>query len=224
MRVPGRHLIAASLLALPIAAISAQQGPKRDVPLAMRSVLHIVLNQDSALSIVGKLGPAQQWSSGEGHDRFVNWCFQSGGGTSGTTLHLMSDDSDMGTEGHQVNVIRILSGSSLALDGHKCGTLKGAGAVSGVGPLSLGATREDVRELLGQPTRSTGDSLVYDLNAEEALDPKSPFFAHWNTPERRKECFEGRSPFVYVGGMIATVFAGDRAQEIRIERYNNAIC
>src|SRR6059036_3923042 len=58
MRVPGRHLIAASLIALPIAAISAQQGPKRDVPLAMRSVLHIVLNQDSALSIVGKLGPA----------------------------------------------------------------------------------------------------------------------------------------------------------------------
>ena len=225
MRASGKHVITASLLALPIALISAQEGaPKRDVPPAMRSVLGVALNRDSALSIVAKLGLAQAWSSGEGHDRFVNWCFRSGDGTIGATLHLMSDDSDMGTESHQVNVIRIFNGSSRAIDGHKCATLRTGAAISGVGPLSLAATRDEVRRLLGQPTRSTADSLVYDLNGEEALDPNSPFFAHWNTPEKRQACFQGRSPFVSVGGMIATVFASDRVREIRIERYNNAIC
>ena len=190
----------------------------------MRTVWGITLNRDNASTVVAKLGPASSWTSGAGHDRHVNWCFRAGRGATATTLHILSDDSDMGTESHEVNVLHLLRGEFTTLEGHACARTLASPVLDAVGSVALGATREDVERRLWTPSRRSVDSLVYEIWAEESIDPADPSFAHWNTPALREKCFGGKPPFAYVGGHIVLKFVDARVSEIRVERYNNAVC
>jgi hypothetical protein len=216
------RIAALFVLCLPGAALMGEAY--RDVPPAMRTVWGVTLNRDNASTLQAKLGPASSWKSGDGHDREVNWCFRAGSGATAATLHIASDDGEMGTETHEINVLHLLRGTFTTLEGHPCTRTLAAPVLGAVGPVTLGSTREDIERRLGSSDRHSADSLVYEIHAEEPVDPADPAFARWNTPVLRKKCFGGNAPFTYVGGQIVVKFANARVSEIRVERYNNAIC
>jgi len=201
----------------------AQAKPRTaDLPRAFRSLAGVALNRDSARSIRLKLGAAPASHVGSGHDSYVTWCYRAQPGDSLITLELMSDNSDMGTRGHALNVIRRRSRPPGRAP--TCSDLPAGRPLSTPGGLRLGLSRTDVERLLGVPTRRAGDSLHYEFISKEFMDRSSAAYKHWNTPTYRKECFAGGEPYSDVGADVTVVFRDDRAIEIRLERYDQATC
>lgn len=204
--------------------VRAQSANERDLPETFRTVARVRLNADSAVSLAQKLGAATQWMSGSGHDRYRNWCYRIGVAPSGTTLRVQSDAGEMGSDNGEINVFDLRIGASNSVDGHTCHASTSLASLSGLGPLRLAASRASVIGVLGQGTRATRDSLVYEFSTTEPMNPAGPYYARWNTPEQRKSCFGGKAPFVNVFGQITILFRADSAQVIRVERYDNATC
>jgi hypothetical protein len=204
-------------------ALCAQAKPRAaDLPRAFRSIAGVELNRDSARSIQAKLGSTPTQRIGSGHDTYLVWCYQAQVGDSIATVELMSDESDMGTRGHALNIIRLRSSKTNLSD--KCGKLPSDASLATSGGLRLGLRRADVERILGTPTRRSGDSLVYDFVAKEYMAPSSAEYKAWNTPKYRKECFAGGPPFANVGATAIVRFANDRTIEIRLERYDQSTC
>jgi hypothetical protein len=200
----------------------AAQSRNRDLPRLFRSIAGVTLNRDSAASLRTKFGATREREVGEGHDRYAAWCYVPAH-DSAVVLELMSDISDMGTPGRALNVIRLRANAPSG-DREGCASLRATTANLSPGGLRLGLTRARIENLLGQPTRVTADSLIYDFAAKEYMRPGSPEYRRWNTQEHRKSCFEGGPPYASVGGTAIVVLQDGRAVEIRLERYGQATC
>jgi hypothetical protein len=212
--------ISASLF---VTTLHAQPVPRvTDLPRAFRSVASIELNRDSALSVRAKLGTAPTRRVGSGHDTYLAWCYLVVAGGSTKTLELMSDDSDTGTRGHAVNVIRLRS--IRPDEPRNCTHLPVRRPLSTPGGLQLGLTRTDIERLLGRPTRLFRDSSIYDFVSKELMKPSSAEYKAWNTPKYRKECFGGGPPYADVGATVAVLFRDGHAIDIRLERYDQSTC
>jgi hypothetical protein len=206
-----------------VSTLGAQLAPRAlDLPRPFRSLAGIELNRDSALSLGAKLGTAPTKRVGSGHDTYLSWCYLAVTGASATTLAFMSDDSDMGTHGHAVNVIRLRS--SQPDQPSNCTELPARRSLSTPGGLQLGLTRTDIERLLGTPTRLSGDSLVYDFVSKEFMKPSSPEYKTWNTPKYRKECFGGGLPYADVGATVTVLLRDGHVIELRLERYDQSTC
>ena len=156
------------------------------------------------------------------HEELTSLCYRNGDGATGRTLLVATDASVMGLAHLPVNVIELREGAQLRVQGHACATvLLPSTAAAG---LRLGMNRSEVRSLLGPPHRVAGDSLVYVVRDREPMTPGSPEFERWNTPERRRACFDGGPPFAWVGGHVTVHLSNDAAVAIRLERYNGAVC
>ena len=217
-----RFLSALALLALAAAGSAAQSGD-RDLPPGMRSIAGVTLNRDSAASIRQKLGATRERKVGAGHDGFVSWCYVARPDSSPILLELMSDVSDMGTRGRELNVIRLRAASS-AKARQGCTPLGSSVTLATPSGLRLGLTASQARALLGRPSRTTADSLVYDFDAKEYMRPDSPYYAGWNSAERRESCFGGGPPYANVGGTVILVLVAQQVAEIRLERYDQSVC
>lgn len=211
-----------TLLTLQPIVAGAQKSDDHDMPEAVRAIAGVRLNSDSAASLTARLGPAIPWKTGStGHDRYVNWCYQNAA-NGGVTLLVRSDAGEMGSENQELNVFEITRGARSTIDGHLCREVEVQ--LESIGSLRLGAQRDAVIRTLGAPSRTAGDSLVYEFSATESMNPHSPYYARWNTPEQRTSCFDGKDPFVWVGGVIIIVTRGGTVTVVRVERYDNAIC
>jgi hypothetical protein len=214
--------LALALNATPIVRLPGQTR-QHDLPAAFRSVAGVTLNRDSAATIRAKLGATVERQVGTGHDVLASWCYVARTDASPVLLELMSDMSDMGTQGRALNVIR-LRDASAAEDRAGCARLPSSSVLSTRNGLRLGLTAKAVQGLLGKPARMTGDSLVYEFEAKEYMPRRSREYRHWNTPELRKSCFEGGPPYASVGGTAIIRIVDDRVAEIRLERYDQATC
>lgn len=201
---------------------SAQDGPRWDIPPAARAVAGITLNQDSLAGVRAKLGPAQPWTGGAHHDELTSVCYVLGSGAGGQTLVVATDVSVMGLSHQPVNVIALRAGAQPNVDGHAC-TPVATPWTDGAG-LRLGMARREVHALLGAPHRTAGDSIVYVLSDREPMRPGTPEYERWNTPERRRSCFDGGPPFAWVGGSVTVHMRADAVAAVRLERYNGAVC
>ena len=195
----------------------------RDLPHQFRSLAGVTLNRDNAATIRAKLGPTSERRVGADHDAFASWCYTLGEDSSPTLLEVMSDISDMGTPGRAVNVIHVRAHASRQ-DREQCARLPRSTTLSTPGGLRLGLTRSSVQRLLGRPTRTTTDSLIYKLDGKEYMRRGSPEYRTWNTPEHRRSCFEGGEPYANVGGTAVVILLKGRAAEIRLERYDQSTC
>ena len=191
-----------------------------DLPADMRSIAGLVVNRDSALSVKAKLGATRERMSGSGHDVLLVWCYVT---ADSSLLELMSDRSGMGTDGKALNVIR-LRARYPASQGAGCGRLSTKVPLSTPGGLRLGLTRSEATARLGRPARQVADSFVYEFSGKEFMKPGSSEYKSWNTPERRKSCFEGGAPYSNVWATAILVFHETRAVELRLERYDQATC
>ena len=201
----------------------AQAEPRAaDLPRAFRSLAGVELNRDSARSVRTKLGAARARQVHSGHDTYLAWCYQARTGDSAVSLELMSDNGDMGTRGHALNVIQLRSNQSGRA--RNCFDLPPGRSLSTPGGLRLGLRRTDVERLLGIPTRRSGDSLFYGFVSKEFMDRSSGAYKAWNTPKHRKECFGGGEPYASVGANVTVLFRDDLAIEIRLERYDQSTC
>jgi hypothetical protein len=199
------------------------QSRGRDLPVALRSLAGVTLNRDSAASIRAKLGNTREERVGTGHGVDVVWCYAPAGTTSGPLLELMSDASDMGTPGHSLDVIR-LRASAPAKDMRGCAPLSRTVQLATPAGLQLGSTLLKVQELLGPPTRRDADSVIYAFSAKEYMQPGTPEYQTWNTPENRESCFDAGLPYANVTARLVVLFRDNRAIEIRLERYDQAVC
>lgn len=181
------------------------------------------MNRDSAISIQAKLGMAGPSGVRAGHDKYLSWCYRSGDGAAAVTLELMSDASDMGTAGHELNVIRLRSDVPTTQP-NGCGQLAPQMPLSTAGGLRLGLAPAAVAALLGSPSHHAGDSLVFAFVSKEYMARSSREYATWNTPKYRKDCFGGGEPFVDVGATVTVHFRDQHAIEIRLERYDQSTC
>lgn len=221
------------LLATPLAARNGEhhqrasgsrtQSRGHDVPPGARSLAGVTLNRDSAASIRAKLGPARERTVGTGHDVMLDWCYLPRGSASGALLELMSDASDMGTTGRELNVIR-LRASAPATERAGCAPLSSRMQLSTRAGLRLGSTVKQVQALLGRPTRRTADSLVYVYDAKEYMRPGTPEYETWNTSEYRESCFDAGPPYANVAGWVIVLVREARVVELRLERYDQSTC
>jgi hypothetical protein len=56
------------------------------------------------------------------------------------------------------------------------------------------------------------------------MKKSSPEYDAWNTPQRRKQCFDGGEPFSNVGATVMVLFRSEHSVEIRLERYDQSTC
>lgn len=109
-------LCALVVLALGIssAALEAQDTRARlgDIPVNHRGFLGIQLSRDSLASVRQRLGYARDWTTGDGGESEVWWCYRSGSDTRAAIL-LIASSGEMGGPEHEVDQIR-LSGASRA--------------------------------------------------------------------------------------------------------------
>ena len=206
-----------------VAIGSQAQSLQRDLPASFRSMAGVTLNRDSAASIRRKLGLSAERKIGADHDTFTSWCYLTREDSSPVILELMSDASDMGTPGRALNVIRLRTAASQE-DRHGCVILRTPMTLSTPSGLRLGLTARSIQRLLGRPTRTSGDSLVYEFEAREYMRRGSPEFRAWNTPARRKSCFAGGPPYSNIGTTVMLRLLDDRVTEIRLARYDQATC
>lgn len=199
------------------------QARSQELPPGVRSIAGVTLNRDSAASIHAKLGATRERQVGTGHDVYTSWCYVADEGSRRTLLELMSDASDMGTPARELNVIR-LRAKAPARERQGCAPLPGSAALSTPAGLHLGLARAMIIELLGRPTRTTRDSLLWIFDAREYLRPGTPEFQTWNTPENRESCFDAGPPYVNIGAKVGILMRDGRAREIRLERYDQSIC
>jgi hypothetical protein len=211
------------LSTLRVATLQAQSRGE-DLPHGVWTIAGVTLNRDSAASIRAKLGETRERRIGTGHDSYVSLCYVRRDRSSRTLLELMSDASDMGTSTHELNVIR-LRADAPRRERQGCAPLPvSAAALSTPAGLHLGLARARILDLLGKPARSTPDSLVWIFDAKEYLRPGTPEFQTWNTPENREACFDAGPPYVNVWAEVVIIMRDRRASEIRLERYDQAIC
>lgn len=201
----------------------AAQSAGHDLPLPFRSVAGVTVDRDSAISIRATLGPARERRVGSGDEVFTRWCYLAADDSSGPLLELMSDASDMGTPGKELNVIRLRTHAS-SRDREGCAPLGRSVTLATPGGLRLGLARRAIEKLLGTPNRRHADSLRYYFQAREYLRPGTAVYDEWNTPERRESCFDAGLPYVDAGGTVTVLLHDGKAVEIRIERYDQAIC
>lgn len=214
--------IVIALSTLWIAELGAQSGG-RDLPPAFRSVAGVTLNRDSAATIRAKLGATRERRVGTEHDTFASWCYVPTEASSRALLELMSDASDLGTPGHALNVIRLREAAP-SDDRRACAPLRASTGLSTPGGLRLGLSAAEIEHLLGLPRRRSADSLAYYFDAKEYLRSENPEYEKWNTPERRETCFDAGLPYANVAATVVVLLRDGRAVEIRIERYDQAIC
>jgi hypothetical protein len=215
-------VLAIVLSVLCLADARAQSGG-RDLGRDFRSVAGVTLNRDSAATVRATLGKTRERRVGSGHDVFVSWCYVPATGSSRMLLELMSDASDMGTPGRALTVIR-LRASAPVEDRAQCAALAASARLSTPGGLRLGLAGRQVEALLGRPTRTNGDSLIYYFDAKEYLSADSPAYKAWDTPEYRESCFNAGSPYANVEASVIVVFHDAQAAEIRLARYDQSVC
>jgi hypothetical protein len=135
----------------------------------------------------------------------------------------MSDASDMGTPGQALNVIR-LRADAPSEDRAGCAPLPASATLSTPAGLRLGLGVARITALLGRPTRSASDSLIYYFGAKEYLRPGSPAYEAWDTPEYRESCFDAGLPYANIEARVIVLLRDGQATEIRIERYDQSVC
>ncbi|HEY4216457.1 MAG TPA: hypothetical protein VGM67_04935 [Gemmatimonadaceae bacterium] len=215
-------VLAIALSALCVANVRCQSRGQ-DLPLGFRSLAGVTLNRDSASTIRATLGNTREQRVGTGHDIDTRWCYVFTNGSSRSLLELLSDASDMGTPGQELNVIR-LRAVAPSEDREGCAALHGSAELSTPGGLRLGLASSKIEQLLGRPTRRAADSLIYNFDAKEFLRPDSPQYETWNTTEYRESCFDAGPPYANVEATLIVLLRDDRAIEIRIERYDQSVC
>jgi len=187
----------------------------------VRSLAGVTLNRDSAATIRAKLGRTRERRVRTPDGVHDSWCYVLA--NSHDLLELMSDATDMGTPGHALNVIR-LRADAPPEDRDGCAALRAPRELSTPAGLRLQLGSEKIQKLLGRPTRSVADSLIYDFDAKEYLRPDSRAYELWNTPEYRESCFDAGLPYANVRAAVIVVVRDGRAAEIRVERYDQSIC
>lgn len=217
------RIVVAMALSLLSAGSLQAQTLGQDLPDGFRSLMGVTLDQDSAASIIARFGPAPQRRTEAGHDAFDTWCFAVGASPSRTLVELMSDASDMGTPGRELTVISVRADAPAA-DLYGCAPLRIVTPLATPSGLRLGLTRAQVQRLLGRPTRVHVDSLVYDFHAKQPMLPGTSEYATWNTPEYRESCFDAGPPYANVTARVVVVLQDARAAELRIERFDQAVC
>jgi hypothetical protein len=215
-------MLAIGLSALCTASLPAQVRT-HDLPPAFRSLAGVTLNRDSAATIRAKLGSTREQRVGSGHDVFTAWCYVGTGPSSHTLVELMSDASDMGTPGRELNVIRLRSDAP-AKDREGCAPLPASDALSTPAGLRLGLDSAKMLSLFGPRTRRGADSLIYEFSAKEYLTPGTSEYETWNTLEYRESCFDAGPPYANVSATVIALLRDGRAVEIRIERYDQSVC
>lgn len=199
------------------------QSTGRDLPPGFRTLAGVTLNRDSATTIRAALGRTRERRIGAGHDVYDAWCYTAARSSPGALLEFMSDASDMGTPGRALNVIR-LRAAAPAEDREGCAPLPALARLSTPAGLRLGLDAARVRALLGRPTRTAADSLIYDFDAKAYLRPGTPDYDRWNTQEYRESCFDAGPPYANVAASVIVVLRDGRVAELRVERYDQAVC
>lgn len=222
MRPTTTWILALALGASSTADLSAQSGG-RDLPLGFRSIASVTLNRDSALTITAKLGTTRERRIDFGRHVYTVWCYLPPDSSHRAVLELMSDGSDMGTPGQSLNVIR-LRAAAPEEDREGCAPLRGSPALSTPAGLRLGLSAAQIEQLLGPPTRSRADSLIYYFDAKRFLRPDTPEYETWDTLEYRESCFDAGPPFAHVEAAVIALLRDGRAVEIRVERHDQSIC
>lgn len=214
-------MLAIVLSALRLVDLRGQSGG-HDLPLGLRSLAGVTLNRDSAATIRAKLGATRERRIRAQQSAYERWCYVPNDGSHGL-LELMSDASDMGTPGRALNVIR-LRADAPSEDRAGCARLSVSAELSTPAGLRLGVDTKTIHHLLGRPTRSRGDSLIYDFDAKEYLRADSRAYELWNTPEYRESCFDAGLPYANVRASVMVLLRGGHAVELRLERYDQSIC
>ena len=211
--------LALTLCAAPLHA----QSRGDDLPIGARTVAGVTLNRDSAASIIAKFGHTRERTMDTGHDVYTSLCYVATADPSTALLELMSDASDRETPGKPLNGFRIRADLPLA-DLQGCAALPVPVALATPNGLRLGLSRPEMTTLLGPPTRTSGDSLIWTYDAKRYMRPGTPEYETWSTPENRESCFDAGPPYANVESVVLVVLRDGRAIELRIERYDQSVC
>lgn len=218
---------AASLVAAlsAFAATSLQaQSMGHDLPSGFRSVAGVKLDSDSAASILARLGATVERDFGAGNGTSSILCYVATQGHAAVLLELMMGRGEPGdSRGQTLDVIRWRTDAPAAAR-RGCAALKESSRLATPAGLRLGMDDAAIRYLLGAPTRTNADSVIYEFQAKEYMRPGTPEYETWNTPEYRESCFNAGPPFANAYGRIIILFRDRRASEIRIERHDQSVC
>lgn len=229
MRFSSRHwpasfvrIVLAVALLLPAYSHAQRRARAIDMPRSLRTFGVLELDVDSAASITQKLGPAPTTEVRAGHDRTMRWCYRPNDGKA-VVLELFSDVGEMATDGHELTVIQLTRPTAQTDTTCVVATMWSSN-VDTIGKLRLGMRAEEVIRAQGAPTRRSRDSLVYEFSGRQYMKRESPEYAEWNTPQRRRECFNGGPPFSWVAATLSVALKEGRANALRVERYDQATC
>jgi hypothetical protein len=195
-------------------------APERDLRIDHRTILGIPLGEANLAEVQRQLGEAKLWSDGDAATMEGKVCYVTQG-PNPLVLVFASNFEMAGPPEFKLTDVRIL-GSSAYEEKAKCQSLSvtrdKVGTTSG---LKIGISRARVRKILGRPPRTEKSEWAYTWTINRTLPPSDRYYEYWLA--RKKDCFEGKSPFYTVSSEIIVQFDGDVVVALTFSRMDS-IC
>ena len=193
---------------------------EKDLSIEHRTILGITLGQANLAGVQKQLGEARLWGDGDAATLEEKICYVTQGPDSLIVVFALNAEM-AGTPGNKLTDIRILKDRAYP-DRANCRSLSIAkdlvGTTSG---LKMGIRRENVRRILGPPTRVDNSKWNYSWSIERSLPAADENYQYWLA--RKEECFDSKNPFFTVGSEITIQFDGDEVVALTFTR-GDSIC
>jgi hypothetical protein len=202
------------------AGASRRERVKGDLSIDSRTILGITLRRSNLAEVQARLGRAKLWSDGDASTAESKVCYVTQE-PNAVVLVFASNAEMAGPPENRVTDIRITKDVAYA-ERTKCLPLAiSAEKVSTDSGLRLGLSQQGVRNILGPPRSATPSRWSYFWGIVRPLPVSDEHYSYWLS--RKKECFEGLTPFVDVVSEIAVDFEGGTVTALSL-RCMESIC
>jgi hypothetical protein len=197
---------------------SAQRGRAGTLPPTVNGFFGLSLGPSTLRDARTVLGSARIRHLGDAGDARHEVCYTFNAASPPTVMRIAANEEMAGPARDQITHISL---QLLTANNHSAGCLRVFQAdVKTPGGLALGDSEPAVQALLGQPTRDSAGTAVYEYASQSPMSPGSRSYAFWNA--RRSTCFEGKTPYFDISSAVQVTYRGGRVVALALSRIESA--
>lgn len=179
-RVLDAMQIVAAAMAVTVGVIASPAlSAERAIPEAAVTFLGVTAGStDTLKTVIGRLGVAKQWHTGDASASEWKICYKIGEG-SDRVIIVFASNSEMSSPKGQVTDIRIYGPRSSFAAQHRCSAIADPGELRTANGVGLDASSQQIFEALWKRPASKRGSLHYESCRKRYLERSSPYFSRW---------------------------------------------
>ena len=197
-------------------SVQADNTRPGDLDINARTIFGITLGKANLTSVQAKLGRAKVWGDGDASSAESKVCYFTRGADS--LVITFAANAEMSPNG-EITDVRVVRRAGYKNQSY-CQPLNTNGDQVRTGSgLKLGVTPNEVRLMMGKPSRSNRVEWDYAWSIDRSIPQSDKSYQYWLA--RRQECFEGKEPYYTTLGGILIRFNGGVVDALSLTRYES---